>query len=180
MSQNKTNIIRKWLRLRNDLSIGFYLCDFLFRKMLRQNANTDWAIHHTSTIHSPENIKRGIDVYPGDSPGVYINAINGIHIGDYTNVGPQVGLISANHNFVNNELPDKASPIIIGRHCWIGKGANILPQVVLGDFTIVGAGSIVTKSFAEGYCVIAGNPAKKIKELNPKECNDFAKTKQSI
>ena len=42
----------------------------------------------------------------------------------------------------------------------------ILPEVTLGDYTIVGAGSIVTKSFTKGNCVIAGNPAKVIKELN--------------
>ena len=41
----------------------------------------------------------------------------------------------------------------------------ILPGIVLGNHTIVGAGSIVTKSFPEGNCVIAGNPAKKIRDL---------------
>ena len=42
----------------------------------------------------------------------------------------------------------------------------VLPGVKLGDHTVVGAGSIVTKSFPEGYCVIAGNPAKMIKKIN--------------
>jgi serine acetyltransferase len=42
----------------------------------------------------------------------------------------------------------------------------------------VGAGAVVSKSFAEGYCVIAGNPAIKIKDLNKQECLDFAATKQ--
>ena len=56
--------------------------------------------------------------------------------------------------------------IIIGQGCWIGMNSVILPGVVLGEKTIVGAGSVVTKSFLEGYCVIAGNPAKKIKDLN--------------
>jgi acetyltransferase-like isoleucine patch superfamily enzyme len=49
-------------------------------------------------------------------------------------------------------------------------GVKILPEVELGDFTIVGAGSIVTKSFPEGYCVIAGNPAKLIRKLDPEKC----------
>lgn len=165
--------------MRKELSIGFYVTDFIFRKILRQNSDTKWAVHHTSTLHAPYNIKRGINVFPGDSPGVYINAFNGIHIGDYTNIGPNVGLISANHNFVNNDIANKAEPIIIGKHCWLGKGATILPEVVLGDFTIVGAGAVVSKSFKDGYCVIAGNPATKIKELNKQECLDFAATKHS-
>jgi acetyltransferase-like isoleucine patch superfamily enzyme len=169
---------RKWLRLRNELSIGFYLTDLFFRKILRHNKGVDWAIHFTSTIHCPHKIERGINVYPGDSPCVYINATNGIRIGDYTNIGPNVGIISANHDFVNNDQFTKALPIIIGKYCWIGKGANILPEVVLGDFTIVGAGAIVTGSFPDGYCVLAGNPAKIIKELNPKECIDFAARKK--
>jgi acetyltransferase-like isoleucine patch superfamily enzyme len=49
-------------------------------------------------------------------------------------------------------------------------GAKILPEVELGDFTIVGAGSVVTKSFSEGYCVIAGNPAKLIRKLDREQC----------
>ena len=42
----------------------------------------------------------------------------------------------------------------------------ILPGVTLGDNTIVGAGAVVTKSFPEGHCVIAGNPARKIKDID--------------
>ena len=51
------------------------------------------------------------------------------------------------------------------KNCWIGFNAVILPGVILGDNTIVGAGSIVTKSFESGHCVIAGNPAKIIKYI---------------
>lgn len=163
--------------LRREMSMGFYIADLLFRKLLRQNADTPWAVHHTSTIHSPNKIKRGRNVYPGDSPGVYINAANGIEIGDYTNLGPNVGLVSGNHDFINNEIHTATQPIIIGKYCWLGMGAVVLPGVTLGDFTIVGAGAIVTKNFSEGYCVIAGNPARVIKQLNKEECNAFAQSK---
>lgn len=165
--------------MRQEMSWGFYLCDFLFRRILRQNRGVAWAVHHTSTLHNPEKIRRGKGVYPGDSPGVYINAYNGIDIGDYTNLGPGVGLISANHDLINNEAAKAAAPIRIGKFCWLGKDATILPAVELGDFTIVGAGAIVTKSFPEGHCVLAGNPARKIKELNPQECLEFAARKNT-
>ncbi len=164
--------------MKKELSVGFYLTDFLFRKILRQNSGVRWPVHHTSTIHCAGNIVKGKGVYPGDSPGVYINAVNGVNIGDYANIGPNVGIVSSNHDFINNDNHTAAAPIIIGRFCWLGMGAVVLPAVTLGEFTIVGAGAIVTKSFPDGYCVIAGNPAKIIKYLNKDECNAFAKTRE--
>jgi len=177
MGKSASGGYRKLLGLRPEISMGFYLTDFLFRKILRQNSGVSWAIHHTSTIHCPERVKRGKDVYPGDSPGVYIDANNRVEIGDYTNLGPHVGLISSNHDFINNDVYTSHPPIIIGKHCWFGKSATVLPGVRLGDFTIVGAGAIVTKSFEQGYCVIAGNPAVIIKQLNKAECEAFAQSK---
>jgi len=158
-------VIRKIFNLRQDVGLSFYATDFLFRKILRQNASVKWAIHYTSSVLYPEKIVRGINVFPGDSPGNYIQAKNGIEIGDYTNIGPNVGIISANHNLLDNSTHTVASPIKIGKNCWIGMNAILLPEVELGDYTIVGANSVVTKSFSEGYCVIAGNPAKIIKQL---------------
>ena len=169
-----SSFIKKLLGLRNDMPLSFYTIDFIFRKLLRNNVQVDWAIHHTSTIKCPRNVTRGSNVYPGDSPNVYINALNGVVVGDNTNIGPNVSIISANHNFINNKEFDNAQPIIIGKNCWLGTHCTILPNVILGDFTIVGAGSVVTKSFTEGHCVIGGNPAKIIKQLNREECEQFA------
>ena len=174
MSKGFSYIVKKSFGMRQEMSMGFYITDFLFRKIFRQNAKVGWAVHHTSTIHAPEKIIRGKNVYPGDSPGVYINANNGVYIGDYTNIGPNVGIISSNHDAVNNDMQVQEAPVHVGAHCWMGMGAIILPGVSLGDFTIVGAGAVVTKSFPDGYCVIAGNPATVIKQLNRQECEDFA------
>lgn len=138
--------------------------------VLRKNYGPYWPVHHTSTVSGWRNVYCGIETCPGYSPGNYISAYHGkIYIGDYTQIGPNVGLIAANHDVYDNSnhLPGE---VRIGQYCWIGMGAVILPGVVLGDFTIVGAGSIVTKSFYEGYCVIGGNPAKKIKDLERNRC----------
>lgn len=162
--------IIKTFGLREEMGIGFYVADFFFRKILRQNSDTGWAIHYTSKIHCPKNIQRGKNVFPGDSPNNYIEANNGISIGDFTNLGPGVGLISSNHDSIDNEKHLVSKPIKIGKNCWIGMNSVILPGVELGDFTIVGAGAIVTKSFTGGCCVIAGNPALLIKQLNEDEC----------
>lgn len=48
----------------------------------------------------------------------------------------------------------------------MGMNSMILPGVVLGPHTVVGAGSVVTKSFPNGYCVIAGVPAKLVKTID--------------
>ena len=47
----------------------------------------------------------------------------------------------------------------------IGMNPVILPGVTLGPKTVVGAGSVVTKPFPEGHCIIAGNPARVIRKL---------------
>ncbi len=173
-----TGILKRIFGMRQEMSFGFYMTDFLFRRVLRNNAKTPWAVHHTTTIHCPENITKGKNVFPGDSPGVYINAQNGINIGAYSNIGPNVGLMSVNHDVIDNGKHHSGPPIELGKFCWIGMGALILPGVQLGDFTTVGAGAVVTKSFPEGYCILVGNPARVLKYLNKEECDAFAKTKK--
>ena len=57
------------------------------------------------------------------------------------------------------------SSIKIGRNCWLGNGAVVVAGVTLGDHVIVGANSVVTKSFPSNV-LIAGAPARIIRELN--------------
>lgn len=145
---------------------------WFFQKILGFNKTAYWPMHFTSQVGNVKNIKIGIGTAPGLSPGCYIQGGGKIYIDDYTIIGPNVGIISANHSLYDSRK-HSYSKVIIGKYCWIGMNSTILPNVSLGDFTIVGAGSVVTKSFSKGYCVIAGNPAKIVKLLEPKECVQY-------
>lgn len=129
-----------------------------------------WPTHNSSVVVDPMNIHIGIETSPGLMPGCYIQGTNGIFIGDYTQIAAGVSIISANHSLTDNRRHIDCRSIIIGSHCWIGAHSIILPGVRLGKYTIVGAGAVVTKSFESGYQVLAGNPAKVVRVLNPSEC----------
>lgn len=142
---------------------------WFMQRVVGINRKAYWPTHFTSNIGNIENIYAGIDTSPGYSPGCYIQGGGKTYIGDYTQIGPNVGIISANHSLTEIKKVD-AGTVRIGRYCWLGMNSVILPNVELGDFTIVGAGSVVTKSFPDGFCVIAGNPAKVIKMLDKSCC----------
>lgn len=91
-----------------------------------------------------------------------------IYVGDYTMLGPNVVLATAGHPILP-ELREKAyqynMPIHIGKNCWLGAGVIVLPGVTIGDNTVVGAGSVVTKDIPSGV-VAVGNPCKVLREMN--------------
>lgn len=135
------------------------------QKIIRINCDVPWPTHFTSKITHSENIEIGIGTAPGLSPGCYIQGIGKISIGDYTLIGPNVGIISANH-IVNDIQKHEKKKVKIGSYSWIGMNSVILPGVILGDHTVVAAGSVVNKSFPDGYVVIGGIPAKVLKKID--------------
>lgn len=143
--------------------------DWLGQEVFGINRGPYWPVHVSSRVVNWRNVLAGIETSPGYMPGCYIQAIGKVRIGDYTQIGPNVNIISANHRVedLREHLP---SEVTIGCYSWLGAGSTVLPGVTLGDFVIVGAGSVVTKSFPEGYVVVAGNPAKIIRTLNPADC----------
>ena len=142
---------------------------WFMQRIVGINRKAYWPTHFTSNIGEVENIYAGIDTSPGYSPGCYIQGGGKTYIGDYTQIGPNVGIISANHSLMEIKKVDIGT-VKIGKYCWLGMNSVILPNVELGDFTIVGAGSVVTKSFPDGFCVVGGNPAKLIKVLDKSLC----------
>ena len=90
-----------------------------------------------------------------------------IYVGDYTMFGPNVTVATAGHPILP-ELREKLyqynMPIHIGKRCWIGAGAIILPGVTIGDDTVIGAGSVVTKDIPANV-VAVGNPCRVLREI---------------
>lgn len=131
------------------------------------NHGIKWPVNRNVTIAGGANITFDInDLNNFQGFGVYYQCMNeNISFGKGCFVANNCGFITANHNLNDLQKHDKGKKIIIGNKCWIGMNSIVLPGVLLGDNTVVGAGSVVTKSFPQGNVVIAGNPAKIIKKI---------------
>ncbi|MGK3708377.1 sugar O-acetyltransferase [Arthrobacter sp. IK3] len=90
-----------------------------------------------------------------------------ITIGDDVQIGPNVQLLTPTHPLDAEARRDKleaAQPITIGNNVWLGGGVIVLPGVNIGENTVVGAGSVVTRDLPANV-VAVGNPARVIREL---------------
>ncbi|MBQ3769783.1 MAG: hypothetical protein II866_12450 [Prevotella sp.] len=90
-------------------------------------------------------------------------AAGGITIEDGVMIGPNVRIVTDNHDF-QNRMVLRCKSVHIGRNAWIGVGAIILPGVTIGENAVVAAGAIVTKDVAPN-AIVGGNPAKFIKNI---------------
>lgn len=94
-----------------------------------------------------------------------------IYVGDYTMFAPNVVVSTAGHPIevtLREQGYQFTSPIHIGRNCWIGAGALILPGVTIGDNTVIGAGSVVTRDIPANV-VAYGNPCRVIREIGERD-----------
>ena len=91
-----------------------------------------------------------------------------IYVGDFTMFGPNVTVATAGHPILP-ELREQVYqfnfPVHIGRNCWIGAGAVIVPGVSIGDNTVIGAGSVVTKDIPSDV-VAVGNPCRVLRPIS--------------
>lgn len=116
----------------------------------------NWAGRH---VHFGKNIYANFHLTMVDDTHIYV--------GDCTKFGPNVTVATAGHP-IHPPLREKAQqynlPVRIGRNCWIGAGAVILPGVTIGDNTVIGAGSVVTKDIPANV-VAVGNPCRVMRPI---------------
>jgi len=90
-----------------------------------------------------------------------------INIGTDCLIGPNVQLLAVSHDVDPNERLSKhnyVDDIFIGNNVWLGGGVIVLSGVSIGDNSVIGAGSVVTKNI-DADSFYAGNPAVKIRDL---------------
>lgn len=116
------------------------------------------------------NISSGQRVVMGDNCGLAegLVILGDVSAGNDLMLGPDVVMISYNHEYSDTKIPMRAQgasasrPITIGDDVWIGMRAIVMPGVTIGSHAIVAAGSIVTKDVPD-WAIVGGNPAKVIK-----------------
>ena len=90
-------------------------------------------------------------------------------------IGPNCVLATANYPILP-ELREKAYqynlPIRIGRNCWLGAGVIVVPGVTVGDDTVIGAGSVVTKDIPANV-VAVGNPCRVLRPISEQDKEYF-------
>ena len=122
-----------------------------------------------------KNITIGDDVYINF--GCVILDCGQIRIGNNTLIGPNVGLFSGNHT---TDAEERAAgglipkPITIGNRVWLCGNVTVTPGVSIGDDTIIGAGSVVTRDIPSGV-IAAGNPCRVIRQITAADKTGYKK-----
>jgi maltose O-acetyltransferase len=136
----------------------------LLRSLLGRCGKNVW-------VEPPFYCDYGSHIFLGD--GVYLNFncvfldCARIDIGENVKFGPCVQLYAAHHPVPAAERikgPELASPIKIGKNCWIGGGVIVCPGVTISENTTIGAGSVVVRDIPADV-LAGGNPCRVIRRL---------------
>ena len=130
----------------------------LFHNQIGENS----IVNGQLTVVRPYNVKIGRDVKIMN--GVIMMAAGGITIEDKVSIESKVQLISSNHDPYDRYVLTCKS-ILIKEGALLAAGSTILPGVIVGKYSIVGYGSVVTKDVPD-YAIVVGNPAKVINYLD--------------
>ena len=142
-------------------------------KQLFKNVGENVWIEPDFRCEFGKNITIGDNVYINF--GCIILDCSEVTIGSNTLLGPNIGLYAANHSTDATERINGGcygKPIHIGNNVWLGGDVKVLQGVTIGDNTIIGAGSIVTKDIPDNVIAV-GNPCKVIRKITEEDKTDY-------
>ena len=129
----------------------------------------NWGGHH---VHFGKNVYANYGLTLVDDTHIYV--------GDCTMFGPHVTIATAGHP-IDPQLREKGlqynMPVRIGRNCWLGAGVIVMPGVTIGDNTVIGAGSIVTRDIPANV-VAVGNPCRVLRPIGDRDRAYYYKDKR--
>lgn len=129
----------------------------------------NWGGHH---VHFGKNVYANSGLTLVDDTHIYV--------GDCTMFGPHVTIATAGHP-IDPTLRQRGlqynMQVHIGKNCWLGAGVIVLPGVTVGDNTVIGAGSVVTKDLPSNV-VAVGNPCRVIREVGDHDRAFYYKDKR--
>lgn len=131
--------------------------------------HANWGGHH---VYFGKNVYANFNLTLVDDTHIYV--------GDYTMLGPNVVIATAGHPILpdlRKEAYQYNMPVHIGKNCWLGAGVIVLPGVTIGDNTVVGAGSVVTKDLPANV-VAVGNPCRALREINDRDKEYYFKDRK--
>lgn len=118
--------------------------------------HTNWGGRH---VHFGDNIYANFNLTLVDDTHIYV--------GDCTLFGPNVVVATAGHPLwppLRAQGYQYNAPVRIGKNCWIGAGAILVPGVTVGDNAVIGAGSVVTRDIPPNTLAV-GNPCRVLREI---------------
>ncbi|WP_281381131.1 sugar O-acetyltransferase [Corynebacterium anserum] len=126
----------------------------------------------SATIMAPLTVDYGHNIHIGENVFINFDAIFldicPITIGNDCQIGPRAQFLAALHPMDNHALRasgwEYGAPITIGDNVWLGGGVTICPGVSIGNNSVIGAGSVVTRDIPD-HCFAAGTPAKVMRKL---------------
>ena len=131
--------------------------------------HANWGGHH---VHFGKNVYANFGLTLVDDTDIYV--------GDYCMFGPICVIATAGHPILP-ELREKAyqynMPVHIGKNVWLGAGVIVLPGVTIGDNSVIGAGSVVTKDIPANVIAV-GNPCRVLREIGEKDREFYFKDRK--
>ena len=131
--------------------------------------HSNFGGHH---VHFGKNVYANFNLTLVDDTHIYV--------GDYTMIGPNVTIATAGHPILpvlREQAYQYNASVHIGRNCWLGAGVIVLPGVTIGDNSVIGAGSIVTKDIPANVIAV-GNPCRVLREISDHDREYYFKDKK--
>lgn len=159
-------VLENTLKLTSELNLGYKTPEEI-RDILSKITGTE--ISSSVQVLTPFNTDFGANIRLGN--GVFINKscmfvdLGGIEVEDNVLIGPEVKILSVNHPLdPKNRRGIILKSVKIKRNAWLGAGVTVCPGVTIGENSVIGAGSVVTKDVPSNT-VYAGVPAKFVKNI---------------